>query len=81
VDEVGGPAVGEEVWPAEGLGVGRGDEQRVRYMPEGFRTARNRDRAGVASGAQCIGEPADVIEAVGGKVAVINEENVHAEKE
>jgi hypothetical protein len=80
VDEVGGFAVGEEAGAREEFGVGGGDEQRRRDVREGLFVFGDGDNAGVAGGAEGVGETTDVVQAVGGKVAVIDEEDVHASR-
>jgi hypothetical protein len=80
VDEVGGAAVGEEAGAGEEFGVGGGDEKRGREMGDGLFVLRDGDDADVAGGAEGVGETSDVVEAVGSKVAVVNEEDIHAKK-
>ena len=80
VDEVGGAAVGEEAGAGEEFGVGGGDEKRGREMGDGLFVLRDGDDADVAGGAEGVGETSDVVQAIGGKIAVVNEEDVHAKK-
>jgi hypothetical protein len=78
VDQVGGAAVGKEIGPRERFVVGGGDEQRVGDVLQRLLALRHGHHAGVAGGGKRVRESADVIEAVGGEVAVVDEEDVHA---
>ena len=80
VDEVGGAAVGEEAGAGEEFGVGGGDEERSREVGDGLFVLRDGDDADVAGGAEGVGETSDVVQAIGCKIAVVNEEDVHAKK-
>ena len=80
VDEVGGAAVGEEAGAGEEFGVGGGDEERSREVGDGLFVPRDGDDADVAGGAEGVGETSDVVQAIGCKIAVVNEEDVHAKK-
>ena len=80
VDEIGGAGVGEEAGFGEELVVGRGDKQRDTDRGNRFGAGGHGDDAGVAGGAEGVGEAGDVVEAVGGEVAVVDEEDVHEER-
>ena len=78
VDEFGGFAVGEETGAGEEFGVGGGDEEGRGDVRDGLLVLGDSDDTGVAGGAEGVRETTDVVQAVGGKVAVIDEEDVHA---
>ena len=76
VDEVGAPAIGEKGGPGERFVVGGGDEQRIGDVLQRLLAVRDDYHAGVAGGAEGVREAADMVEAVGGEVAVVDEEDV-----
>jgi hypothetical protein len=77
VNHVRGFSVGKQSRPGERLFVRGGDEQRARDVREGLFPCRNGDDARMTGGTQRVRKPADVIQAVGGEVAVVDEEDVH----
>ena len=80
MDEVGGTAVREKRLGFESAAEGRGREQRRWNDGDGSRIFRDRDDARVAEQREAVRERANVIQAVAGKVAVVDEEDVHAEQ-
>ncbi len=79
MDQVGGLAVGENSGALEQLLVRGGDEQRVRDVLQRLLAVGDRDNTGMTGGAERISEAADVVEAVGGEVAVVDEEDVQGD--
>ncbi len=80
VDEIGGAAVEEADLAGENLGVGAGNKKGGGDGREGILAIGDGDEAGVTGGGEGGSEAADVVKAVGGEVAVIDEEDVHARK-
>jgi hypothetical protein len=78
VDEIGGLPVGKESRQGEEFGVRRRDEKRGGNVRDGFLVLGDRDDAGLAGGAERVRETTDVVQAIGGKVAVVDEEDIHA---
>ena len=79
MDDVRRAAVGKELGAGEGLFVGRGDEQGPGDVLERLLAVRHHHGAGVPRGAQRVREPADVVQAVGREVAVVNKEDIQGE--
>ena len=77
VDHIGGAGVGKQAGFGEEFVVGGRDKQRLADGGDRGFTGRDRDDAGVAGGAEGVGEAGDVVEAVGGEVAVVDEEDIH----
>ena len=78
VDEIGGAGVGEESRLAECFFIRGRHKQRVAQVSDGVLARRNHHDAGMAGRAKRVGEAPDVVQAVGGKIAVVDEEDVHA---
>ena len=77
VDHIGGAGVGKQAGFGEEFVVGGRYKQRVADGGDRSFAGRDRDDAGVAGGAEGVGEAGDVVEAVGGEVAVVDEEDIH----
>ena len=77
VDHIGGAGVGKKAGFGEEFVVGGRDKQRFANGGDRGFAGGDRDDAGVAGGAEGVGEAGDVVEAVGGEVAVVDEEDIH----
>ncbi len=78
VDDVGGPAVREHGLDLPQAFKRGGREQRLRDHVEGRGIFRDGDHAGVTQPGELVRKRPDVVEAVAGEVAVVDEKDVHA---
>ena len=78
VDDIGGTAIRENTGIGQHLGKRGRDKEGAGNDGESLPARRHGDDARVAAGAKHIGETTDVVQAVGGEIAVIDEEDVHA---
>ena len=80
MDQICGPAVGEDRIRFERPGKTEGGEQRFRDDRDTGRILRYGDNAGVPQQGQSVRERADVIKTVAGEIAVVDEKDIHAEE-